>query len=265
MKKYLAIIKIAFQRQLTFRADFLGFRLATLLEIGVQLIIWTVIFKSQEIIKGYTYEEMITYVLVGWLFLFVTHSYGFEDNIAKDIHLGKLSNFLFKPISYLKYITALSIGRVSIASTLGAVMIGLLIFLFHESIIGPSSFLNIIIIAIMVFFGYFIRLFLSIIVGFIAFWTIDISGLHYSANIIIKFLSGAYFPMNLLPNVFLNISLVFPFVYTFFYPTQLYLGKISTLEGLKGLGIELIWLFLLYAIIKIMWRRGLKKYEGVGI
>ena len=265
MKKYLAIIKTEFQRQMTYRWDFVGFRVANLLEISAQLIIWTVIFKEQNIIQGYTYEEMMTYILVGWIFLFLTNSYGYEDNIARDIHEGRLSNFLLKPISYLKYSVALSFGRVSLALVSCVVLSGLLILFFQESILGPSNIINIFIIIIMVFLGYIIRLFLSIIVGFIAFWTVDISGPHYSINIIIKFLAGAYFPMNLLPAVFLNISLAFPFVYTFYFPASLYLGKISATQGLIGLGVEIIWLVLLYFIIKILWKFGLRKYEGVGI
>lgn len=57
----------------------------------------------------------------------------------------------------------------------------------------------------------------------------------------------------------------FPFAYIIFAPTQVYLGKINLAEGLKYVFIEIIWLVALYFIIKIVWHKGLKKYEGVGI
>jgi ABC-type uncharacterized transport system permease subunit len=46
---------------------------------------------------------------------------------------------------------------------------------------------------------------------------------------------------------------------------QLYLKKIDLITGLKGLGVQIIWIIILYFIIKLVWNRGLKKYEGVGI
>jgi len=264
-KKYSAIIKTEFQRMLTYRFDYIGFRLANLLEISAQLIIWTVVFQSQTIVSGYTYREMISYVLIGWLILFLTSSYGFEDNIARDIHRGTLSNFLLKPVSYLKYVSVLSLGRVSLSLLAGVIMSGILIFLFRNIVLAPAGIISVLLVAAMVFLGYFIRLFLSILIGFIAFWTINIGGPQYSLNIAVKFLSGAYFPMNLLPAFFVNISLAFPFVYNFYFPVQIYLGKLSLLDGLRGLGMEILWLVLLYAAIKIVWRFGIKKYEGVGI
>jgi len=265
MRKYLAIIKTEFQRMLTYRFDYIGFRLANLLEISAQLIIWTVVFQSQTIVSGYTYREMISYVLIGWLILFLTGSYGFEDKIARDIHRGTLSNSLLKPVSYLKYISVLSLGRVSLALFSSVIMCGILFFLFRNIVLAPAGISSVLLMAAMVVCGYFIKLFLSILTGFIAFWTINIGGPYYSISVLIKFLSGAYFPINLLPNLFLNISLAFPFVYTLFFPVQIYLGKLSIADGLKGLGTEIIWLGLLYLGIKIMWKYGIKKYEGVGI
>ena len=106
---------------------------------------------------------------------------------------------------------------------------------------------------------------LSILIGFISFWTTDNSGIFYSINTLSKFLSGAYFPINILPAAFLNFSLALPFIYTFYLPAQLYLGKISILQGLRGLGLEIVWVAILYCAIKVVWKMGLKKYERVGI
>lgn len=96
MRQYLTIIKTAWQRQLTYRVNFVGFRLGGLLEITTQIIIWSVIFQSNDIIRGYSYQEMITYVLIGWLFLFMTSNFGIENVIARNIHKGDLSNFITK-------------------------------------------------------------------------------------------------------------------------------------------------------------------------
>src|SRR4030042_5535916 len=115
MKKYLAAVKTEWQRQMTYRLEFISFRLGNVLEISIQLIIWTIVFRSQAIINGYNYNEMITYIVIGWLFLFLTGNYGFEGIVSIQIKDGTLSNFLTKPVSYLRYIIFLSIGRISLA------------------------------------------------------------------------------------------------------------------------------------------------------
>ena len=265
MKKYWKIINTEWQRQLTYRLEFFGFRLGNFLEIAVQLIIWTIIFRQQDIIRGYNYNEMMTYIIVGWLFLFLTGNYGFEEKVSTQIKDGHLSNFLTKPIGYLRYIVAVSIGRISLALGTSILIIIIFIAFYHKVMYFPENILVIPLIIAMLFFGYFIKLFLSILMGFLAFWTTEIYGFHYSFGVLSKLLSGAYFPLGLIGGYTLQISLIFPFAYTFYFPVQLYLEKISLLQGLKGLGIEILWLFALYAIIKLVWKKGLKKYESVGI
>jgi len=63
----------------------------------------------------------------------------------------------------------------------------------------------------------------------------------------------------------MNLSLMTPFIYTYYFPVQIVLGKVSTREAAEGLIIELLWIFVMYGIIKIVWRAGLRKYESVGI
>lgn len=265
MKKYLLILKNEFQRHLAYRANIASYSLGHIFEVASQVVVWTVIFQNADIIKGYTYDEMITYVVIGWFILFATSNYGFEEKIAKDIHQGTLSNFITKPISYLRYMASVSIGRIVFAFIVVVGIETVLIWLLRDHVILNTQPLVLLLLSAMVAAAYFIRLFFSVIIGLFAFWIVEISGTYFSLNIISKFLSGAYFPMGLLPASFLKASLFFPFVYTFYIPIQLYLGKIPLRDGLYGLATELLWLGILYAVIKAVWHFGLKRYEGVGI
>jgi ABC-2 type transport system permease protein len=265
MKKYIATIKIEWQRALTYRADTLGFRLGNFFEIMIQIVIWTAIFEKNSSIGGYSYPEMITYILIGWLISLLTANFGFEYTISRQIQQGELSNYTTKPFDYIKYIIALSIGRASTALAAAFLMNILLIALFSRYIIFSHSIFSWLIIISMILVGYFIKLFISVLTGFIAFWTIDISGVFYSVNLFSKFLAGNYFPLSLLPLIFVKFSFALPFIYTFYFPVQLYLGKLSITEGLRGLGIEIIWLGALYFLTRSLWKLGLKKYESVGI
>lgn len=265
MKKYLAVIKTEWQKQFNYRVNQYTYRIGNIFEILVQILIWSAIFQKTSNIGGYNYREMITYIIIGWLISFLTQNFNFEEIISNQIQRGDLSNFLSKPIDYVNYLVVLSIGRASFTLGVAFVVNLILLFFFRNSIIVSKNIFIWLILLTMILAGYFIRLFLSILIGFISFWTIDNSGIFYSINTLAKFLSGNFFPINILPAAFLNFSLALPFVYTFFYPAQLYLGKISIRQGLIGLGLECAWLAILYLAVKLVWKMGLKKYESVGI
>jgi ABC-2 type transport system permease protein len=264
-KKYIILIKNAWQRQLVYRSTVYAYRLGNVVEILFQFAIWTSVYQSTTSVFGYNYHEMITYVLIGWLINFLTDNYGMADVVAKDIQNGTLSNYLLKPLSYLKYTVTMSLGRITIALFSGVVMQLFFIIFFYKELVMPPSWLTMGVIVVIVVLGYFVRLFISVLFGLVAFWTTDVSGLNSFFSILIRFLSGGYAPLNLLPQVLYRASLFFPFAYIVFFPTQLYLGKVTLQVGLRGIGIELLWLIALYGLIKLVWLRGLKKYEGVGI
>lgn len=265
MKKYLSLIKTEWQRQLTYRFTVLSHRIANTIEIVVQIIIWSAIFSQYSEVKGYTYNQMMTYIIIGWMVAFVTANYGFETVISRDIQNGSLSNYIIKPISYIRYIVIHSIGRASLAISSGVIIQSIIVFIFRGNIVVTSDIVLISIGIAMVVLAYFIRLFLSILTGLIAFWIIDVAGITAMLNAFQKFLSGSYFPADLLPAAVVQISSLLPFVYTFFVPTKVFLGNYSRGEAIVGLGIEGVWLVLLYVLVLVVWKFGLRKFEGVGI
>ncbi len=136
---------------------------------------------------------------------------------------------------------------------------------FYKILVLNFDPLYLILITAMVILAFIIELLLSYLVGLIAFWTDDVDGIYATIERIKKFFSGGYFPINLLPAAFIKASFLMPFAYSFFVPTQLYLKKIDIATGLRGLFVQIAWIMVLYLLIQIVWKRGLRKYEGVGI
>lgn len=265
MRKYWHIITNEIQRQFTYRASIAAYAFGNIAELVALTVIWTIVYRNIDVIKGYSAHEMISYVVFAWFFSFLTTTYSFEQNVARDIHLGTLSSLLVKPQSYIRYVMAVATGRITIAFLIVLVQ-GIIVFsFFRNSLVFSLDFGTILLLVCMLVATYFINLFLSIIISFIAFWTMEINGTYYSLKVFSKFMSGTFFPISLLPVFFVKVSFFLPFVYTIYIPVQLYLGKISFMEGLRGLAIEILWLVVLYVIIKVVWRFGLRKYESVGI
>ncbi len=265
MRKYFTIAKLKTQVELSHRANVFAYIGGNMLDLFVQVIIWTAIFSSVNIVGGYTKPEMITYVVVGWIFMYLSTNYGYEEYIKKDIHEGKLSGYLIKPVNYLSYISFHSIGRLLFAFSIILAQALFFIVFFRQTLIFSLSPAGAGMFILMFIFSYVIKFSLSIIIGFISFWAADINGLYFALNILNRFLSGAFFPIAFLPPLFAKISYFFPFIYTYFLPIQFYLGKNSLTEGMLIIAGQLTWIIALYLIIKVIWKRGLMKFEGTGI
>jgi len=225
---------------------------------------WTAIYNSGSgIIKGFSLNEMITYVLVGNIFAAIIRNF-LPSGVSRDINSGRLSMFLVKPISYIKYTFMNEIGRVGFItlSTIGT--LGIILFFFLDRVVLNTDWRYIVLIICMLFLALIIELLLGFLVGTIAFWTEEVDGVLFSADRIKRFFAGGYFPLSLLPVTLATISTYLPFAYSFFVPAQLYLKKIDLQAGIIGLGIQLVWIVLLSTILSMVWKKGLKRYEATG-
>lgn len=264
IKKHLTITKTAWQRALTYRFTVLAHRIGETGEMLILILMWAAIYSGGGVIKGYNYQEMITYILLGNLINAIVRNW-LASVVSRDISNGTLSQFLVKPISYLRYILFREIGRISVAFFFSVISSLLVIFFFTRYFIINLNPLTLGLIAIMTILAFATELLLSFLIGLIAFWTTEVDGIYATIDRVKKFFSGGYFPISLLPPAFVKTSFLLPFGYSFFIPVQLYLGKIDSRTGLLGLLIQLTWIILLYGIIRVAWNRGIKKYEGVGI
>ncbi len=264
IKKYTKVITTSLQKAVTYRFTMLTFRLGEAAEITLMIALWYGIFQQAEVIRGYTFREMTTYFIVGtFINLFVIN--WVYNIISRDIRDGKLSLYLSKPLDYLWYAFFRMIGSRIVVNLLGLPVYFVIYLFFSKFVILNFDVKVIGVILLLVGFGMIIEYFISYLVALIAFWTTEIAGLYSTINRLRKFFSGGYFPISLLPVAFVKVSMVLPFAYSFFVPTQLYLGKIDLSVGLKGLAVQATWIVILYLLIKIVWKKGLKKYESVGI
>lgn len=266
MKKYWIVAKNELLKHfLVYRYFIISYAGGNFIELFSQIVVWTAIFKSVSEVSGYNYREMISYVVIGWIFRLLTTNYEYEIEISKDIKLGKLSNFLVKPMDYLKYILANSIGRLAIAFVVVVFQTLVWILILHKNLFVNIDLAAVIILCCFFIFSYVIKFLLASLLGFIGFWTTEVYGVSRAINVLIKILSGAYFPLDAFGGFFSAVALSFPFAYTLYYPTQIFLGRIGALEALRALGIMLIWIFVLWFCVRALWKVGLKKYESVGI
>jgi ABC-2 type transport system permease protein len=264
LKQAWVIVSLAWIRNLNYRFTVLTYRVGEMAEVLVLVLMWTAIYSNGAgSLKGFTLEEMVTYVLIGNLFQVATRNF-LPLLVSRDISEGRLSMYLVRPISYIKFIFLNEMGRIFLATILSIGSQILIISFFMSKIIFNSDPRYLLIICAMIFLAFITEMLIGLLVSFVAFWTDETDGIQASADRLKRFFSGGYFPLSLLPATLASASAYLPFGYSFFVPAQLYLKKMDLSQGAWGLLIELVWIALLSLIVAFVWKKGLRKYEATG-
>jgi ABC-2 type transport system permease protein len=250
-------------RSLAWRGDIVLFRVYDIINPLSQLLIWQAVFRTRETFGGYTKETMLTYVLISTLFIAFSRNW-MTATVGDEIKRGELSQYLVKPLSYVFYSFWMGIGRTALATLLALVVILLFIPFFRNEFFVPST-TDVFFASTITLLSLVMNMLLSIAIGLGAFWTTSVDGLSDATNFIRRFFAGAFFPLDIVSPGFLAFAKFLPFPYTGYIPAQIFLGKMSVVESIEAVGIVVFWIFFLLVLIKVGWRFGVRRYEGVGI
>ena len=124
LRKYKPFIRASAIDVMAYRFNILIWVIVTILEVACLIFLWFAVYQSNPSgmdasINGFTYKEMISYVVLTTVFGFVTFNNDTLWYINKDIKEGTIGNYVIKPISYR--------GRF-VASNLGALLTMTLVF-----------------------------------------------------------------------------------------------------------------------------------------
>lgn len=266
MRKYLQIFKISYQQEFAYRLNFIMWRVRNVLQIFLVFFLWDTVFSdTNRVVFGYDRTEILTYVF-GLLIVraFVLSSRTID--VGGEISRGDLSNYLLKPINYFKFWLTRDLSSKFLNlnfATVEGVLLYLTLrppFFIQKNPVFVLGFVISLILAMFIFFN------LLFITSSVPFWIPEaVWGVHFLFTMItLEFTSGALFPIDILPQHLQRILYILPFPYLIFFPLQVYLGKMSHLELLKGISISVFWAIALWILMNAVWKKGLKVYQAYG-
>lgn len=98
----------------------------------------------------------------------------------------------------------------------------------------------------------------------LSFWITDAWGIFFGARFLIDMMSGAIFPIDIFGETIIQVFQLLPFQYMVYFTVNIITGKIGLMAALKGIGIQIIWIFVLGVLTRSLWKRGLLQYVAVG-
>jgi ABC-2 type transport system permease protein len=262
----LSIAKISWSNSFIYRLNFIMWRVRSILQLLMLYFLWHAITKNQASLFGYSQAEMLTYIILGTSVL-RTLVFGSRSlDIQSEISTGDLSNYLIKPLNYFSYWLFRDLADKLLNFIFVIAELGLFILIFRPPLFIQTqpfyltAFFIALILAILMYF------FFSLIISLTTFWYPEQNGWpqRFMLNVLIQFISGRIFPLNILPPAVFRTLQFLPTSFFIFTPLQIYLAKLSPLSTLATLGLMLLWILLLRLAAQSIWSQGLKKYAAYG-
>lgn len=266
MKIYWHIAKATWQEYLSYRLNFLLEVIGGIFTMLVAIAVWYAVFAgdSAKIIGTYTLGQMVTYLLVAGVVSTILFLTAQGDDINNDINRGDISNFLVKPINVPLYWLTRDFVRKFFTLILGIAELAVIVFLFRDYFVFPSSVLNLMFFILAIFFAAILHFLLFAVLSVIAFWFEETWGWRFVMRIVMEISAGAIIPLSLFPDFWRTIFEILPFQYFVFFPMQIYFGKLDPIGILTGFMFVLVWLLILSFLFLILWKRGVRRYAGYG-
>ncbi len=207
---------------------------------------------------------MLTYVLLT-LFIngivFSTQTF----KIAEEINFGTLSNFLIKPVSYFLYNLARDLADKFLNIFFSIIEFIILIYLIKPEIFIQTDPFIISVFCFSVIMASILYFEIGILLSFIGFWSNETWAPRFLFFILVSFLSGMYFPLDIMPSFIFNFLSYLPFTYLVYFPLKIFLGQLNNFFIIKGMLISFFWMLIFYLLLKILWHKGLKTYTAEGM
>lgn len=265
MKKYLTVFAIDWQNQFIYRLNFVLWRARNILRFLMTYFLWRGVFVSTPSVFGYSQAQLLTYVFLVLIVQTIVLSAPSADNIGGEIGNGDLSNYLVKPVSYLKFWFTRDLSSKLLNFLFASGELLVLWLILRPNLQLPTHFLQ--------FAGFLVSLtlatgiyfFLNVSTRFVSFWAPENTwGLAFMIIIFMEIFAGSLFPLDILPTWLFSLLQLTPFPYLIYYPISIFVGKITGLFILLILGQSMAYYCLMYYLTRFIWRKGLKVYAAEG-
>jgi ABC-2 type transport system permease protein len=227
---------------------------ATVLDFAITIYLWLIIDPTRP---------RITYFFVGFMIqrlIWSQYAFDFANSILK----GNFANILLTPIDNFKFWLFREIGSSALRNLVSSMLILFFLPIYFNYLQLPTQNF-IILLPVLIFFGFFIDFCVSYLLACIAFWTEDVRPIFYLSTITVKVLTGIAIPFTFLPHPYSTILILNPYSLINYHPMQIYLGKYDNNQTILVLLGGVFWCVILYFLAKLVFRLGLKKNESVGL
>lgn len=266
MRKYAEVMKMNIQISLAYKWNLILSALMDIFRIIAEIAFWKILFDatSGSRINGYDFNSIINYYIFMFFIGTVMNVSNIGNKISNDIKNGTLNNLIIRPINYIGYYFSETLSQKFVQLLIVVIMFVPVFILQASSINIGINLEQLLLFPLVLLLSLLLNFFINIIISLLVFWITEVTSFFFLKDILLDFLSGRVFPIDLLPKSILNVFGVLPFMYCTFFPITILTKGMVNEEFFKGLFMQIGWIVILYITIKLLWKLGIKKYAGTG-
>lgn len=251
MRKYWLVFTNSVATMLTYRVNLLWELGSHCFAMLIIYLLWSTLLKNGFGADHYSQSSLILYYLA---MTFVGNFIHYDYHLAADdVRLGNLSADLIRPYNY--YL------KLFIEGLAGKLLVVLLFVPIFLPLIKPNY---LVIFLVTLTLALIIRFLIMLTIGGLAFWFNRVHGFNAAIFSIGGLFSGEMIPSDLLPEKLQLVGNLLPFKYSTFVPAKYLSGNASGENLLANFLMQIFWIIIWLLIVKVIWQKGLKRYESAG-
>ena len=226
--------------------------------VAVHYFIWSAVFAGREpgaVINGFTLDEMITYVAVGWIARSMYFS-DIDEEIDDIVRTGQIGVYLLRPVNFQHMMLSQAFGGMLFRGLFFSLPVAIPILLFFP-VAPPASVSSFVLFLFSMLIAFLVFAEINFLVGLLAFKLKSINGIVRAKYFLMQLLSGLLLPLTFFPNAFRVVLEWLPFQAMSYLPLQFYLGKLSGPEIVEALALQFGWILVLYLLGRYFLSRAL--------
>jgi ABC-2 type transport system permease protein len=251
---YAAFARSAFQTQFAYRTQVWAALFGALMLVVAKVAIWTAVYSGNPKTGGISLADMITYSLIAGSVSIAWPYHSLLNTIERSVRSGDVAVYLLKPLSYPLYLLAnewgillFRLATIVVPTTAIAAAI--------YGILPPASLFDGIMFVVLWLLAFALLFLMATACGLMAFWLLTAFSFDWLLGGILIIFSGGFIPLWFFPQPFAGIIGALPFAFVGYYPTAVYLGKLTVAETWSALALGLAWAVILAGAVAWLWSR----------
>jgi ABC-2 type transport system permease protein len=239
-----------------YRASVITTAAMLVVEVFLLRMVWTSVYDGRSSVDGLDLDTLIVYLTLVNLQMFLL-----TTPLAQQIHSRIRTGVVFfdfvRPIGYLRQMLGIQAGTTTGQACL--LLPAIPAAFLAGAIAPPAGVWAVAGYVLSLILGYGIAVILSLLLGMVAFWTIEIGGITLFYRFVSHFFAGSMIPLTFFSGPFRTVAELLPFRFLGYVPAAIYVGELEASEIPKALASQAIWLVVLTGLLWLAWRRAQRR------
>lgn len=261
MRKYIALAASQMKLEMAYAAWYWASMFSVTMRLFILYFFWSAVYENKAEVSGIGLSTMLTYVVLATMIDQFRGGAGRE--LAQLIKQGGVAIELLRPYHLLDKLFAQDIGTktsIFFRATMPLVIMSYFVF----ELDGPVSRSAGMAFIVSLIFAVLLATAIDLLIGTLAFWTVNIWGLAVLQEALITILSGAIVPIVLFPDWFQEASRYMPFASLVYVPVGIYTGQIVGDGILSSILIQSGWVVLFFLATRWIYSIAVRKVTVFG-